>query len=285
MRAQFIEPMLATLVDRPPDGDEWIHEIKHDGYRSQLAIENGKVQAFTRRGADWTSKYRPVVAAAGEMPVKSAIIDGEMTVLNADGRSDYRAFRKAIKGNPGRLVFIAFDLLMIDGKDIRGETTLERRERLQILLDDHPPAIQFSEAVHGSGKAFYEAADTMGLEGIVSKRAKAAYIGSRTRAWLKIKSYQLSELEVAGVLAERGKPTMALMVDRQNNYLGGAFITNRKIKERLLARVRTKAGPLPKGMNAKPDAQWLQPGGMATIRHLRGEEELRHASVQTVTEY
>ena len=189
MRAQFIEPMLATLVDRPPDGDEWIHEVKHDGYRSQLAIENGTVQAFTRRGADWTSKYRPVVAAAGEMPVKSAIIDGEMTVLNADGRSDYRAFRKAIKGNPGRLVFIAFDLLMIDGKDIRGETTLERRERLQILLDDPPPAIQFSEAVHGSGKAFYEAADAMGLEGIVSKRAKAAYISGRSRAWLKIKSY------------------------------------------------------------------------------------------------
>ena len=202
MRAQFIEPMLATLVDRPPDGDDWIHEVKHDGYRSQLAIENGKVQAFTRRGADWTSKYRPVVAAAGELPVKSAIIDGEMTVLNAEGRSDYRAFRKAIKGNPGRLVFIAFDLLMIDGKDIRGETTLERRERLQILLDDHPPAIQFSEAVHGSGKAFYEAADAMGLEGIVSKRAKAAYIGGRTRAWLKIKSYHGSELEVAGVLAE-----------------------------------------------------------------------------------
>ena len=254
MRAQFIEPMLATLVERPPEGDEWIHEIKHDGYRSQLAIENGKVQAFTRRGADWTAKYRPVVKAAAALPVKSAIIDGEMTVLNAEGRSDYRAFKKAIKGNPGRLVFIAFDLLMIDGKDIRGETTLERRERLRILLHDPPPAIQFSEAVHGSGKAFYKAVDAMGLEGIVSKRAKAAYISGRTRAWLKIKSYQVSELEVAGVLAGRGKPTMALMVDRQNNYLGGAFITNRKIKERLLARVRTKAGPLPKGMNAKPDA-------------------------------
>ena len=283
MRAQFIEPMLATLVDRPPDGDEWIHEVKHDGYRSQLAIENGKVQAFTRRGADWTAKYHPVVAEAAALSVKSAIIDGEMTVLNADGRSDYRAFRKAIKGNPGRLVFIAFDLLMIDGKDIRGETTLERRERLQILLDDHPPAIQFSEAVHGSGKAFYEAADAMGLEGIVSKRAKAAYIGGRTRAWLKIKSYQVSELEVAGVLDERGKPTMALMVDRQNNYLGGAFITNRKIKERLLARVRAKAGPLPKGMEAKPDAKWLEAGVMARIRHLRGEEDLRHASVEEVS--
>ena len=99
---------------------------------------------------------------------------------------------------------------------------------------------------------------------------------------MKIKSYVVSELEVVGVLEGRGKPTMALMVDRQNNYLGGAFITNRKIKERLLARVRTKTGPLPKGIGKRPDAQWLQPGVMAKVRHLRGEDELRHASVEAV---
>ena len=95
----------------------------------------------------------------------------------------------------------------------------------------------------------------------------------RTRAWLKIKSYQVSELEVAAVLEGRGKPTMALMVDRQNNYLGGAFITNRRIKERLLARVRDKRAH-PKGMEKKPDAQWPEPGVMPTIRHLRAEEDL-----------
>ncbi|WP_147448148.1 RNA ligase family protein [Mesorhizobium sp. YM1C-6-2] len=282
MRAQFIEPMLASLVEQPPDGAEWIHEIKHDGYRTLLALEDGKVQAFTRRGADWTAKYGAVVREVAGLPVRSAILDGEMTVLNADGRSDYRAFKKAIKSSPGRLVFIAFDMLMIDGKDVRGETTIERRERLQIVLDDPPTAIQFSEAVQGGGKAFYQAADAMGLEGIVSKRAKASYIGGRTRAWLKIKSYAISELEVAGVLEGRGKPTMALMVDRQNNYRGGAFITNRGIKERLLARVRAKRLPLPKGMKAKPEAKWLEPGVMATVRHLRGEEDLRHASVEEI---
>jgi len=284
VRAQFIEPMLATLVEQAPEGDDWIHEIKHDGYRTILALQDGKVQAFTRRGADWTAKYSHVVNDAAELPAKSAIIDGEMTILNAEGRSDYRAFKKAIKGSPGRLVFIGFDLMMIDGKDVRGETTVDRRERLQILFNDTPASLQFSEAVRGGGGAFYKAADAMGLEGIVSKRASAAYISGRTRAWLKIKSYQVSELEVAAVLEGRGKPTMALMVDRQNNYLGGAFITNRRIKERLLARVRSKAGPLPKGMEPKPDAKWLAPGTMATIRHLRGEESLRHASVQEVTQ-
>lgn len=281
MRAQFIEPMLPTLVGNAPEGHDWIHEIKHDGYRTILALQDGKVQAFTRRGADWTAKYGHIVRDAAELPAKSAIIDGELTVLNADGRSDYRAFKKAIKDSPGRLVFIGFDIMMIDGKDVRGETTVERRERLQILFNDTPASMQFSEAIHGGGEAFYGAADAMGLEGIVSKRANAAYISGRTRAWFKIKSYQVSELEVAAVLEGRGKPTMALMVDVQNNYLGGAFITNRRIKERLLARVRDKR-PHPKGMEKKPDAQWLEPGIMATIRHLRGEEDLRHASVQDI---
>jgi len=282
MRQSFIEPMLPTLVDEPPEGDDWIHEIKHDGYRTELVIDGGKVRAYTRRGADWTAKYGHVIADAGALPAKSAIIDGEMTLLNAEGRSDYHAFRKAIKASPGPLVFVAFDLLMLDGKDVRAETTLERRERLQILLNDAPASIQFSEAIHGGGRAFYQAADAMGLEGTVSKRAAAAYVSGRTRAWLKIKSYAISELEVAGVLEGRGKPTMALMVDRQNNYRGGAFITNRRIKERLLARVSAKRAPLPKGMEAKPDAQWLEPGVIATVRHLRGEEDLRHASVEAV---
>lgn len=283
MRAQFLEPMFATLVEQPPEGHEWIHEVKHNGSRTLLALEQGEVQIFTRRGADWTAKYDPVAREAATLAVRSAVIDGEMTVQNADGRSDYRAFRKAVKGGPGKLVFVAFDLLMLDGKDIRGETTLERREKLRNLLNDPPAAIQFSDAVHGGGRAFFEAADAMGLEGIVSKRAKAAYVSGRSRAWLKAKCYTLSELEVAGVLEGRDQPTMALMVDPQNNYLGGAFITNRHIKERLLARVRGKRGPLPRGMEAKPEARWLQPGIMASIRHLRGEEDLRHASVEAVT--
>ncbi len=121
-----------------------------------------------------------------------------------------------------------------------------------------------------------------GLEGIVSKRAKAAYISGRSRAWQKIKSYAVSAFEVAGVLEGRGKPTMALVVDRQNNYLGGAFITNHQIKERLLARVRAKRLTLPKGTEAKPETKWLEPGVLARVRHMRGEEDLRHASVEDI---
>lgn len=282
MRPAFIEPMQPTLVDEAPEGNDWIHEIKHDGYRTQLIIDGNEISAFTRRGADWSRKYAPVISAARELPTKSAIIDGEMVLLDAAGKSDFHGFRKAIKGSPGRLVFIAFDILMLDGEDLRAQTTVERRLALSTLVAGAPAAIQFSEAVTGGGRAFYKAVDELNLEGMVSKRANAAYVSGRTRAWLKIKTYTVSELEVAGVLAERGKPTMALVVDQDRNYLGGAFITNRKIKERLLARVREKAGPPPKGMAIKPAAQWLEPGVMARIKHLRGEEELRHASVQEV---
>lgn len=206
-----------------------------------------------------------------------------MVVLDAGSKSDYHAFRRAIKGSPKQLVCVTFDILMLDGKDLRSQTTLERRLALHTVVNGAPPSIQFSEAIQGGGRAFYEAAEEMGLEGIVSKRANAAYVSGRTRAWLKTKSYMVSELEVAGVLAERGKPTMALMIDVNRNYVGGAFITNRKIKERVLARVRTKAGPVPKEIQRKP-AEWLEPGVMARIRHLRGEEDLRHASVQEVHE-
>jgi bifunctional non-homologous end joining protein LigD len=283
MRPAFIEPMLPTLVELAPEGDDWIHEIKHDGYRSQLVINGRNVRAYTRRGADWTDKYSSVVKAGAELGLKSAIIDGEMVVLDAAGKSDYHAFRRAIKGSPGRLVLIAFDVLLLNGRDMRPLTTLERRVALSKALAGAPSAIQLSESLQGGGKAFFAAADAMGLEGIVSKRANAAYVSGRTRTWLKTKSYMVSELEVAGVLEGRGKPTVALMVDGENNYRGGAFITNHGIKDRLLARVRTKAGPLPKGMAKKPDARWLQPGIKAIVRHLRGEEDLRHASVQEVT--
>ena len=122
MRPSFLAPMLPTLVDEAPEGDDWIHEIKHDGYRTQFIIDGSKVRAYTRSGAEWTAKYKHVTADAAELPAKSAVIDGEMSVLNSEGRSDYHAFRRAIKSSPGRLIFIAFDLLMLNGQDVRAWT-------------------------------------------------------------------------------------------------------------------------------------------------------------------
>ena len=284
MRLAFIPPMFPTLVEVPPESDDWIHEIKYDGYRTQLVIDAGGIRAFSRRGVDWTDKYRPIVGAAAELHVKSAIIDGEMIAPDANGASDFSLFRKSIKRWPGKLAFVAFDLLHLDGEDLRPMPLAERRALLWSILAPAEGAIQFSQHVAGSGKQFYETVDRMSLEGMVSKRPDSSYRSGPTTAWLKTKCYQLSEFEVAAVLRERGKPPVAYMVDAERNYVGGAFVSglNRDMRERLWQRVTAKAGPPAKGLVMKQGAEWVRPGLKATVRHLKGEEMLRHASLKDI---
>jgi bifunctional non-homologous end joining protein LigD len=281
----FIDFMLPTLVEEPPLGDDWIHEIKYDGYRTQLILQDGKVRAYTRRGADWTGRYGPIVEAASVLPAEIAVIDGEVVALDKNHRSDINQFREALQWNPARLIFVAFDLLHLDGVDLRPRRLLERKERLQHLIRRNP-AIQYSEHVAGGGAEFHAAAERMGLEGMVSKRPESRYKSGRTEAWLKTKCYEESTYEVAAVLREPGRPAVAYMVtpDKDRRYVGGAFISlPPAIRERLYARVHAKAHPV-KGVTAKPGAEWLKPGLQARVRHLRGEDMLRHASLKGLIE-
>jgi DNA ligase D-like protein (predicted ligase) len=288
-RLSFIDFQLPSLSDAPPEGDGWIHEIKHDGYRTQLIVQRGKARALTRRAFDWSDKYRPIVEAASTISVKSAIIDGEVVVFNNKGLTDFQALRSAMRWEPGRLVFIAFDLLHLKGEDLRWQPLIERRARLAELLlraDSAGGAIQFSEHVHGGGDAFFREVDRLGLEGMVSKRASSAYRSGRTETWLKTKCFTESVYEVAGVLREPGRPAVAYLVtpDRQRKYVGGAFITlNQELRERLWSRVRANAKPV-KGVEAKPGTEWLKPGLIARVRYLKGEQTLRHATLQEIAE-
>jgi bifunctional non-homologous end joining protein LigD len=118
-RLRFIEFQQPTLVETPPDGDGWIHEIKYDEYRTELVIQNGKARAFTRRGFDWSDKYGPIVEQAAALQVKSAIIDGEVIVLNDNNVSDFSTLRSTIRWQPERLIYVAFDLMHLDGEDLR----------------------------------------------------------------------------------------------------------------------------------------------------------------------
>src|SRR3954447_18671004 len=160
----FVEFQLPTLVDAPPEGDGWVHEVKYDGYRTQLVIERGRARAFTRRGFDWSAKYPQLVDAAAALPVKSAIIDGEAIVMNKAGLSDFGALRSAMRWEPGRIVFVAFDLLHLDGDDLRLRPLLERRLKLEALIGE-AGAIQYSDHIVGHGKEFFEQACNMGFEG------------------------------------------------------------------------------------------------------------------------
>ncbi|ESY13633.1 ATP-dependent DNA ligase [Mesorhizobium sp. C386A] len=284
MRLKFIEPLMPILVEKPPEGDGWTHEVKFDGYRSQMVIDEDGTRIYTRRGLDWTTKYRDIVAASAELGAESAILDGEMIVLNEAGLSDFAALRKAITRRQHDLYFVAFDLLHLNGHDLRDMALEERREILESMI----PAnirIQFSQALPGDAKAIFHLIDEAGLEGMVSKRRDSKYRSGRSTAWLKTKSYMVEEYDLLGVEREPGKPAFALMADRKTGqYVGSAFInSSRPIRERLWERVQEHAGPAPKGMK-RPATQWVKPGLIGRVKHLRGEEDLRHASLQDFRE-
>jgi bifunctional non-homologous end joining protein LigD len=175
-RLEFIPPQIPTLVDQPPEGDGWIHEVKFDGYRAQIIVENGEARVFTRNGHDRSTKFWPIALAGQALPCKSAIIDGEVIVCNEKGAADFNAIGRAIKAEPSRLYYVAFDLLHLDGRDLRSLPLVERRAKLAELVRDKPGRIQFSESFEGDATAIFHAVDSLGLEGVVSKRADSRYL-------------------------------------------------------------------------------------------------------------
>jgi bifunctional non-homologous end joining protein LigD len=184
---------------QPPTGEGWIHEIKYDGYRTLIAIDCGKVRAFTRNGNDWSTAYKRVVAACTRLVCETAIIDGEMVVQDEQGLPIFTPSALRIYTAPHRLLFFAFDLLHLNGKDLRGIPLMERRALLRRLIkvDKHSPA-QFSDHVEGDGARFFKAAAELGLEGIVSKRAASRYRSRASRSWLKTKNMAESEFILLG---------------------------------------------------------------------------------------
>jgi len=148
MSLEFIKPQLATAVDHPPPRSGWIHEVKHDGYRTLLIIERRKAHAYTRNGFDWTDRYSGIAKAAAKLDCRSAIIDGEVIIQNENGISDFERFKSAIRWNPQRLIFCAFDLLHLNGKDLRDQSLVERRARLKKLIPSEHPFL-FSEEFTG----------------------------------------------------------------------------------------------------------------------------------------
>ena len=127
----FIPPQLPSLTDQPPEGAHWIHEVKHDGYRTMLLIERGTARAYTRNGHDWSDRYPGIIMAARKLPCRAAILDGEVIVQDGRGVSDFEALQSALRSKTTQLIFYAFDLLHLDGKDLREKPLLERRAKLK----------------------------------------------------------------------------------------------------------------------------------------------------------
>ena len=282
----FIAPQLATLVDKPPDASGWIHEIKHDGYRTCLVLDGDRSRAFTRNGHDWTAEYRPVVEATREIDCRNAVIDGELIVQDETGRSNFDALRRAIEGEPHRLVFYAFDLLVNDGTDLRKRPLIERRERLQHLIGEHDPAwpIPFSQDV-SDGPKLLAAAGELGLEGIVSKKADSRYRSGRTTTWLKAKVFAEDEFVVIGAEHEPGKPAFALLARDEGDrleYAGSAFVTlGADDRDRFWTSVDRYARPKPAiPMEKKRGRRWVEPRMRVRAQYLAGGDMLRHATIR-----
>ena len=176
-RLGFIEPQLASSVDQPPEGKHWIHEIKHDGYRCQVLLERGYARVFTRNGYDWSDRYPSIAHAAAKLPCLSAIIDGEAIVQDKNGASDFDALSSAIRWHPDSVILYAFDLMHLNGRDLRPKPLFERRALLKGLLgSDEESRIQFSEEFGGDGDALFNACAQHGLEGIVSTRTGTLFL-------------------------------------------------------------------------------------------------------------
>src|SRR5436190_6077559 len=135
---------LAQLVDTVPTGAGWLHEMKYDGYRCLLAVGGGRAKAYTRSGLDWSDKFAPVVTAAAKLAVRSALVDGEIVVLDEQGRSQFQTLQATLKGGTGDLTFFAFDLLDLNGTDITRRPLIERKRELSKILATPPPRIRFS---------------------------------------------------------------------------------------------------------------------------------------------
>jgi bifunctional non-homologous end joining protein LigD len=182
----FIPTCQPTLAKTAPSGPEWLHEIKHDGYRLIARKDGDRVRLWTRWGNSWTRRAVEVAEAVRLLPVGNVVLDGEVLCPHEDGHSDSHALQSTKRCRDAQL--IAFDLLMLDERDLRLDPLVNRRARLADLLASVPGALQFSECIEGNGSAVFRHACAMGLEGIVSKRKDSSYRSGRSDKWLKVKN-------------------------------------------------------------------------------------------------
>lgn len=260
-------PQLASAVAATPDGDDWLHEIKLDGYRTLGLLEAGSARLVTRGGLDWTHRYGDLGAAVAALPCRDAILDGEIVVQDAAGISRFALLQEALsRGAGNELVYFVFDLLRLNGWDLTGSPLDRRKELLARLLGAADPraGVQLSEHVQGGGPAFYEGASQMGLEGVVSKRASAPYQSGRSKAWVKVKAKLSGEFVIAGyTLSDKADGLGAIAL---GEWVDGELVYRGKVgtgfDARTLADLLARLAPL-------ADEGLTLPGAPRDVRPVR----------------
>ena len=201
-----IKPQLLTLVDKPPLGEKWIHEIKYDGYRLLFFINKKKIKIMTRNQNNWTNKFNFLVKEFLKLKLSSAIIDGELVAVNEEKQFDFQLLQNSIdEGDTDPLYYFAFDLLYYDGYDLTQFPLSHRKKILQKIISTHDSAIRYSDHIVGNGPDVYKNACQLGLEGIVSKEINSPYVQKRSHYWLKAKCLQSEEFVICGYTKPRGQ--------------------------------------------------------------------------------
>jgi bifunctional non-homologous end joining protein LigD len=273
---RFVEPQLCKLVEDAPAGRGWAHEVKFDGYRLQLRVEDGKAVLRTRKGLDWTAKFAAIAKQAKTLP--DCLIDGEAVALDRHGVPDFGALQAALSdGKSDSLILFAFDLLFAEGEDLRALPLSERKERLKDLLDGlkgKHPALRYVEHFETSGVAVLESASRMGFEGIISKQLDAPYRSGRVGNWLKTKSRAGHEVVIGGWTSEAKKVSSLLVgVHRGKKlvYVGkvGTGFGEAEIRRLLpkLREVESKTSPFAAGASPprERNIHWTRPKLVAEI--------------------
>ncbi len=186
MPSGFVPPCIPTRAPKPPAGADWVHEIKHDGYRLQVRREGDVVRLFTRNGYDWSARYPAIAVTATLLRARSFTLDGEAVVCGPDGVAVFDALHR--RGTVSEAMLYAFDLLKLDGEDLRSLPLGDRKERLARLLGGRRLGIVLSDHTGEDGATIFRQACVMGLEGIVSKRLSAPYRSGPSRDWIKVKN-------------------------------------------------------------------------------------------------
>lgn len=269
----FIEPQLATLVDTVPGDDDWVYEIKYDGYRILTRIDQGEVQIFTRNAKNWTAQFPSLTAALKALPVEQAWLDGEIICLDKDGKSDFAKLQDALSRQAENSIkYMLFDCMYVNGHDLRSLPMLERKKLLQTLLSGIEVGnLGYSDHIDGNGGTFHHRACELALEGVIAKRPQAAYHSQRTHDWLKIKCLQRQEFVVGGYTEGHGtrQGFGALLI---GTYQNGNFHYNGRVgtgfNASMLAELSVRLFPLerekppfvdpPKGAMAK-GVHWVKP--------------------------
>ncbi|HHU11804.1 MAG TPA: DNA ligase D [Clostridiaceae bacterium] len=291
------EIMLAKLSDRVPGGDEWLHEIKFDGYRITCFVENGAARFMTRSGLDWTDKFKSIAGAIAVWDPGNIVVDGEMVVFDEAGRSDFQRLQAAMKDpSDHALHYVLFDCLAIGSTDLRKRPLLTRKALLEARVKDAPAEILFSFHQIGHGQTVFESACSANQEGIISKHVDAAYRAGRSDRWLKIKCDRRQEFVIGGyttsVKSRTGLSSLLLGIhdDAGLTYVGraGTGFTNDSAAELLQAfkSITRKTSPFAKEIPARrhETITYVKPAMLAEVRYAEMTDDglLRHASFKGV---